>query len=124
MTYEQLLDRIISDGIAAANVDYANEPDKLRGAIDGFEACRGKLPTDLVALWKSAEKRAHERLIADAGDYWQWRCFMLEVEFVINVVSVGIVQQGGQPLLGWLPTANGTLKYAEIVGVRNGGSAP
>lgn len=117
-TYNQLLDRVISDGIAAARRDYANKPDHLIGAVEGFEECRGKTPTDLIALYTRAEARAHEARRTHVDDYWRWRCRTLEIEWVCNVVSVGIVNNGGQPLLTWLPTSRGAMKYAEIVGVR------
>jgi hypothetical protein len=124
MTYEQLLERLISDGIAEVREAYADPKDhhKRDGAIDGFEACRGKSPSDLVALYQSAERQAHEAYREEVTDYWRGRYFVLQVEFVLNVVSVGSVQQGGLPLLGWLPTARGAMKYAEIVGVREQGA--
>jgi hypothetical protein len=121
VTYQQLLDRIISDGIAAARIDYADKPDMLRGSVEGFEACRAKSPSDLVALYQSAEQRAHAAARDGAADYWSHRSFALELEWVLNVVSVGVVQQGGAPLLGWLPTARGVMKFAEIVGVHGHG---
>lgn len=121
-TYAQLLDRVISDGIAEVREAYA-DPDKHHkrdGAIEGFEACRGKTPGELVALWQAAENEAHEIVRADRADspevvkiYWRKRYKALQVEFVLNVISVGL----GQPLLAHLPTARGALKYAEIVGV-------
>jgi hypothetical protein len=56
-TYEQLLDRIISDGIAEVRTAYADPKDhhKRDGAIEGFEACRGKSPIELVDLWKEVQ---------------------------------------------------------------------
>lgn len=127
MTYEQLLDRIIADGVAEVREAYADPKDhhKRDGAIDGFEACRGQTPIGLVALWTAAEKEA--RAIAaecresgrDDRDYWRCRWKALQVEFVCNVVSVGLTSNGQPPLLGHLPTARGAQKYAEIVGVRS-----
>jgi hypothetical protein len=119
VTYEQLLERVITDGITAARTDYADQPDKLQGAVDGFEACRGKNPSDLVALYVSAERRSHEaRREEGAPNFWRHRTFALEVEWTCNVVSMGVVNDGGRPLLSWLPTARGALKYAEIVGMQ------
>lgn len=120
-TYAQLLDRLIADGIAEVRVAYADPEDhhKRDGAIEGFEACRGKAPSELVELWRAAESEAHrmraERASAqsDAKNYWRQRYKGLQIEFVLNVISVGLKQ----PLLAHLPTARGAMKYAEIVGV-------
>ena len=115
-TYAQLLDRIITDGIAAARADYADKPDKLQGAVEGFEACRDKTPGEIVALYTSASRSAREHFGTDA--YWRYRCATLEIEFVLNVLSVGLEQ----PLLAHLPTYRGAMKYANIVGVRGEGA--
>lgn len=120
MTYKDLLDRIISDGIAEVRAAYAAPEDhhKRDGAIEGFEACRGKSPTDLVAMWSEAEKYEEQLVRGDAKDYWRQRYKSLQLEFVLNVVSVGLVNDGRPPLLAHLPTARGATRYAAIVGVR------
>lgn len=125
-TYDQLLDRIITDGIAEVRETYADpkEHHKRDGAIAGFEACRGKSPADLVALWSEAEKTAaqirhdHHEGSGEATDYWRQRYKALQIEWVCNVVSVGLMNSGQSPLLGHLPTMRGAMKYAAIVGVR------
>ena len=125
-TYDQLLDRIIAEGIAEVREAYADpkEHHKRDGAIEGFEACRGKSPADLVELLSAAEKIAeqikrdhHVPSFGDATDYWRQRYKVLQIEFVCNVVSVGLVTSGQPPLRMYLPTARGAMKYAEIVGV-------
>ena len=51
-------------------------------------------------------------------NYWWFRCFQLEVEWVCNVVSAMLMNEGHHtPLLSWLPTANGAMKAASIVGI-------
>lgn len=118
MTYDQLIDRIIADGIAEVRVTYADPKDhhKRDGAIEGFEACRGKTPIEIVALWTAAEQECSPARAENMGDqdYWRSRYKALQIEFVLNVVSVGL----NQPLLAHLPTYRGAMKYAEIVGVR------
>ena len=49
MNYSEFLDRIIDEGKAAAIADYTKprDADRLKGALEGFEACRGKLPHEL-----------------------------------------------------------------------------
>ena len=115
LTYQQLLARIIDDGIAEVREVYADpeEHHKRDGAIEGFEACRGKAPSELLELWRAVEDQAHQAR-GDAKDYWRQRYKALQVEFVINVISAGL----GRPLLAHLPTARGVLKYAAIAGVR------
>lgn len=126
LTYDQLVDRIIADGIAEVQVAYADPKDhyKRDGAIEGFEACRGKSPTELVKLWQQTEGHAENLVHAhdadpegdDLNNYWRLRYKALQVEFVLNVISVGL----NQPLLSHLPTYRGAVKYAQIVGVHGG----
>jgi len=125
MTYAQLLERLITDGIAEVRKAYADPEDhhKRDGAIEGFEACRGKIPSELVELWQAAERecqlmRGTERVNTPEAlkGYWKQRYKALQVEWVLNVLSVGLKQ----PLLAHLPTARGVMKYAEVVGVREG----
>lgn len=122
MPYDQLLDRIIADGIAEVRAAYAEPKDhhKRDGAIEGFEACRGKTPAELVDLWQKAEDRAHRAHEIMREDHenieasLKQRYKALQIEFVLNVISVGL----HRPLLAHLPTYRGAMKYAEIVGVR------
>ena len=129
MPYAQLLDRIITDGIVEVREAYADPKDhhKRDGAIQGFEACRGKSPADLVALWSAAEKiaaqiarerRENSPMDGDVAAYWRQRYKAMQIEFVCNVISVGLVNNGQPPLLGHLPTARGAMKYAAVVGMR------
>lgn len=124
-TYDEILERIITDGLAEVRVAYAAPEDhhKRDGAIEGFEACRGKTPPELVECWRAAEARAtqitrEEFREARATDYWRQRYKTLQIEWVCNVISVGLVNDGHDALLSHLPTARGAMKYAEVVGVR------
>jgi hypothetical protein len=120
VTYAQLLDRVITDGIAAARADYADDPYKLQGAVEGFMECCGKQPSEIVALYKSAEDRCAQARREHAADYWSWRCRALEIEWVLNVLSAGLYALNQPPLLGHLPTARALMKYVEIVGISDG----
>jgi hypothetical protein len=146
VTYEDLLNRIIADGIAEVRVAYDDpkEHHKRDGAIEGFEACSGKTPNDLVALWTEAERRAaqlmrnttslppldhvlggglmvpavvglprdrQETSSSEAQDYVRQRYKALQIEFVLNVLSIALEK----PLLAHLPTARGSMKYAAMV---------
>jgi hypothetical protein len=131
-TYAQLLDRVIDDGIAEVHVAYA-EPEqhhKRDGAIEGFEACRGKTPEQLLELWSEVEKECgviRAESLEGKDDhlkrYWKARYKALQVEFVCNVVSAGLTNNGKPPLLSHLPTVRGVMKYAQIVGVRGDGES-
>lgn len=123
MTHEQLLDHILSRGIASAQRDYAHRPEMLRGAVEGFEACRGKTALEIVALHRDKERETSAcvaALLDEGADYWRRRVATLEVEWVLNVLSAGLAQIGAPALLPHLPTARGVLAYAAIVGVRHG----
>lgn len=119
MTYNEFLDRIINDGIAAAKADYTKPEDveRLEGSIAGFEACRNLQPQELVDMFVTAGKYVTETFGDKQSKYWYFRCYQLEVEWVINVVSAILMNQGQSPLLAYLPTSRGVMKAAEIVGV-------
>lgn len=117
MTYEQLLNHIIADGIAEVTERYAEDAPKREGAIAGFNACRGKSPAQLEALYYEHAHVTVARLLDKATNvdaYWHARLAELQVEWVCNVVSAA---PGMTPVLSHLPTVRGALKYAAIVGV-------
>lgn len=118
-TYEEFLTRIIDDGIAAARADYKEKPDHLEGAIAGFEACRGKTSDEIARLLESSRRVTAEigRHNASGSPYWHSRCYELEIEWVANVISAALWNEGKEPLAPHLPTARGVMKAAEILGV-------
>lgn len=122
MDYYEFLNRVIDEGIAAATADYTDPSDKqrLEGSVAGFNACRNLLPDQLVELWTTSGADANYH-ISTVDKYWYYRCFQMEVEWVINVVSAMMVNEGQDALLSWLPTANGMMKAASIVGVAERG---
>ncbi len=115
MDYMTFLARVVDEGIKAASESYANKPDKLRGAVAGFEACRGKGPSELKALLESARAASARAHTSQAENYWETRCFELEIEWTCNVVSSALHNQG-QPTIV-VPTARGYMKAASILGV-------
>jgi hypothetical protein len=118
MDYEQYLTRIVDEGIAAAKTDYTKESDKdrLKGSVEGFEACRGKSPAELKTLLVTASERVKQAYLDEAENYFEIRCYEAEVEWVCNCVSA-ILMHEGQPVIV-PPTARGVMKAAEVVGVR------
>ncbi len=107
MEYEQFLTKIIDDGIAAATKSYASRPDKLKGAVAGFEACRGKSPEELKSELESAGKATKMARICRADNYWEVRCFEAEVEWVMNCVGAAMNHPGS--------TVRGLMKAAEVL---------
>lgn len=125
--YFKLLERVIDDGIAEARVAY-RDPNKRDGAVAGFERCRGKTPEEILAIYRDAAKSCDLARRAPVKDdegiraYWELRHTELHIEWVLNVLSFALMQNGmTSPLLPHQPTARAAFKYAEIVGVRTGG---
>jgi hypothetical protein len=120
MNYNEFLTRVIDEGIEAATADYTKESEKqqLEGSIAGFNACRDKSPKELVDVWQKASDDMNDAFREQKENYWWFRCYQSEVEWVCNVVSAMLMNQGNYaPLLSWLPTANGAMKAASIIGV-------
>ena len=123
--YHAFLNRVIDDGIAAARDSYATDPHKQRGAVEGFEACRGKRPDELAELLTEANRRSNaaRELVHNSNEhdvaaqsYWHVRCYAAEVEWVCNVVSCALQNEGRPTIV--IPTARAFRKAAEILGVR------
>ena len=115
MTYEAFLERVISDGIRAAEVSYADDPLKRAGAVAGFEACRGKTPDKLDDLLRSASEAVSVAFREQAKDYWRTAAYRSEVDYVCNVVSALLVSQGRIPVFYGPPTCRGWLRMSEIL---------
>ena len=74
----------------------------------------------IEATKKMNKEYFFERTIKDAGisrerDFWYYRCYQAEVEWVCNVVSAVLVNEGGKSLFAHLPTARGWIKANEIL---------
>jgi hypothetical protein len=115
MLYDKFLSAIIDKGLAAAIVDYADSPNRLKGATEGFTACRGLQPPQLHELLSKARERAsHAQLYnAPIDTYWELRCFEAEVEWVCNCISVALLTLGQEPIVQ--PTVRAALLVNEIV---------
>ena len=122
LSYDAFLTRIIDDGIAAAEKDYALDQNKREGSVAGFEVCRGKTPEQLAAILRNASARTTEAAVTareNGGwmeNYWRIRCFEIEIEWVANVVSA-MLQNEGKPVIV-PPTCRGVMKVAEILEVK------
>lgn len=107
------VDQIVDAGIEAARRDYAHAPDKMRGAVQGFEECREKDIAGLAMLLNAARLKQEKR--RGEGDYWFWRCRCAEIEWVCNVVSCALYNQNQSVIVA--PTARGMMMAARILGV-------
>jgi len=114
MDYNEFLNKVIDEGIAAVREDYANDPMKLEGATNGFEACRDKEPQQLIELLAQARVDRRRAIMDDADDYWRVRCREAEIEWVCNCVSV-VLMSAGDPVIVQ-PTANAAMRVIRIVG--------
>lgn len=117
MLLNDALNQIIDDGIEAARADYTKPCDKLKlkGAIKGFNECRGKSPDEISALLVIAGEDCTNAHQQQSPQYWYWRCRQAEIEWVANVLSC-IMDAQGWPPIGMM-TVRGGMKAAEIIGV-------
>lgn len=116
MNYFQFLNTIINDGIEAVQKNYANDLNKLQGAITGFESCRGKEAKDLIEVLGTVQEYSRDAYRMRADNYWYFRCYEVEVEWVCNVVSAFLMKNNQKPLLKHLPTVAGWRKALKILG--------
>jgi len=115
MSATEFLEHVINEGIEAAKKDYKEGTEKYKGAIDGFEACRNCESKELLELYLIANEYVQNAYRENADNYWYFRCYQAEIEWVCNVVSAILVNEGSAPILPHLPTVNGVLKADEIL---------
>ncbi len=99
MTFGEFLSRVINDGLAEVRRVYSRPTDrhKLEGAIAGLELCRGLNPHGLATALQVVRRDMMSRLLllGRAGDhYWRMRYREAQVEWVCNVVSALLQEQG------------------------------
>lgn len=118
MILAEVLSFAIDDGIEALRERHAGRlgADLMRfeGGRDGFEACRGREPHELVETLAAATMRRETARQAGAADYWYHRYFEVQVEYVASVMSAALLQHGLPPIA--TVTAQSLMRYAEIVG--------
>lgn len=115
MNIQQFLRQTIHLGIEAACKDYA-EPDKalkLEGALKGFYECLDQTPAEIAQLLFHAGNDTHNKARAQAPDYWYWRCREAEIEWVANVLSAFLMNDGLPPIM--TPTYRGVMMAARIL---------
>jgi hypothetical protein len=103
MNLNEFIEEVIEKGIEAAKADYTKPEDsnRLKGSIEGFEACRGKSPKELKTLLENARKESNSLLFEDKEieEYWRFNSKTAEIEWVCNCVSAVLVNEGHEPLI-------------------------
>ena len=125
MTYEEFLKKVIEKGIKAAKKDYKRPDQKaiLKGSIAGFNACSKKIPEQLAILLEKARIRTMKlmdnspKTKKELNKYWEARGYEIEIEWVCNVISASLMNQGKPIIVN--PTARGVTVASKIVGVEN-----
>ncbi len=92
--YPTFLERVIAAGLASIKThgSITRHTPRLEGSRAGFEACRGKMPSELGMLLELA-RRTRESIRRNGADdaemyrYWWTRYYELQVEHVCNTVS-------------------------------------
>ena len=120
--YQRFLKEVIDDGMIAARSEY--DPDisasELEGSLQGFEDCKGKTPEEIASIYLKAQMESRkynpDEIKEDKKDeYQRLRCRVLEIEWVLNVVSGFLFLVLHQPPL--IPvTARGMMKAINVVG--------
>ena len=116
MNYYEALKTIIDVGIEAVKTDYKDDLQKMEGSIAGFEACRNLEPSQLGNLLNSCHKATHNAYVSQTKDYWFIKCYEAEVDWVCNVISAILYNQGMEVIVQ--PTARGMLMASKVVGVK------
>jgi hypothetical protein len=116
MTYIEFLEKTINNGIAAAKASYKEEyqKQKLAGSLAGFRECKGRSPQELGELLETCAISVKDAFTNnDEDNYWWYRCYQAEVEFVCNVVSSMLVNSGCKPII--TPTCRGAVAAYKVV---------
>jgi hypothetical protein len=103
MNLNEFIEKVIEKGIEAAKADYTKPEDsnRLKGSIEGFEACRGKNTIELKQLLIEARKESNSLSFKDnkIEEYWRFNSKAAEIEWVCNCVSAVLVNEGFEPLI-------------------------
>lgn len=105
LRYQDFLNKAVDESIKGAKESYGHRTDSkgnamLEGSIAGLNACRDLSPPQLSQLLMRAKTVQHKAFRSTVIErYWRVNCFMAEVEWICNVVSVALVNQGVEPIV-------------------------
>ena len=119
MNLFEFTNRVVDNGILAVKKDYKDSPEQLKGALAGFEACRGKNPGELQMLLNRASRDVmeafHRSESGNGGNnYWEFKCKHAEIEWVCNLVSA-VLAKNGMPVIVH-PTCGGFMMANRVIG--------
>ena len=126
MKYNNFLQEIIDSAIVGVHQDNSKRKDEDRkeASLFGLEQCRGKSPDELRALFLESVQYCNDEIGKsvdngiDKSQYWWFKHYQSEIEWICNVVSAVLCNLGHEPLLPHQPTGRAYMKAAEILGVR------
>jgi hypothetical protein len=89
MNLGEFTNKVIEQGIESAKYSYSSPKDAncLKGALAGFEACRGKDPDQLRKLLEEAAEAVIKARSDRDENFIEIECYFMEIEWVCNVVS-------------------------------------
>lgn len=119
MTFEQLRDRVIEDGIAEVKVAYEPTDPRRVGAIEGFELCRSLDSREAFeSVLQARERRDARKALREARPtkeqsdaFWRQRYATLQVAWVLKCLLAG-----GWARPGELVSSRALRKVAQIGG--------
>jgi hypothetical protein len=117
MTRQDLLNAIVDDASCEMRLSYLRPDQKARldGGLSGLEACRMLDDDGLLELRRDAVEALDKAQAARRPD-WTWhRWRLLQIDWVLNVLSCALVANGRPPLAE--ATGRGMLKAVDILGV-------
>jgi hypothetical protein len=116
MNRNELINAVIDDGIEEIRHLYTRPDQRLKkeGGINGFEECRGKSNDELVALLTTARMATSKARLREDPNYWGVVMYERQIEWVLNVLSAAMLNQGDKPLIP--PTVRGFNKAGNILG--------
>ena len=114
---KQFINEVVKDGLESIRTNshtHFDHKDRKEGAIAGFEACMDIETVEMLreVLYAATEKQ-QEAFKTKSDDYWWFRYFTLQVEWVANCLSVLLMQQKKNVIV--LPTQSAAMKASEVV---------
>lgn len=117
LRYQDFLNKVIEESKLNVILDFGSNPKELhclQGSLAGLEACRNCTPPQLATLLERAAQIHHKAFHqTNLNRYWRITCFLFEVEWVCNVVSVVLANQGMEAIVP--PTMRAALMAQQIV---------
>jgi hypothetical protein len=118
VTLHDVLRISVTDGIQTAKDAYKDErsKDKLDGSIDGLTACVGATSIEeLIDIYNNISTYVRNAKRDDYDNYFYFRFYQLRVEWILDIISAILVNEGMRSLSPALPTIKGITKATTIL---------